>query len=181
MKFVTSSVMCVVMFCAVAAWSQNRQGNTKRARDCGADCTLLKASTLPLTDQEIQDLSTIWKDEKLALDVYTALSEIYDLQVFANIAASEQRHLSAVATLLARYEVPVPEPEDTTDLVSRGSINLSEALFVGVYIEEKDIADLQEALNNTDRRDISRVYANLLNGSYNHLDAFESIHQVAAQ
>ena len=45
-------------------------------------------------------------------------------------------------------------------------------LKVGVFIEETDIADLGAGIASTTRRDIKKVYSNLLRGSYNHLDAF---------
>ena len=44
----------------------------------------------------------------------------------------------------------------------------------GLFIEETDIVDLKEGLSSTNRTDITNVYSNLLEGSLNHLDAFES-------
>ncbi|MBW2428627.1 MAG: DUF2202 domain-containing protein [Deltaproteobacteria bacterium] len=41
-------------------------------------------------------------------------------------------------------------------------------------IEEMDIADIERMLEETDNADIKRVLSNLLNGSYNHLDAFKT-------
>jgi hypothetical protein len=43
---------------------------------------------------------------------------------------------------------------------------------VGAIIEEKDILDIQEALDRTTHRDVIRVYTSLLAGSYSHLTAF---------
>jgi len=45
---------------------------------------------------------------------------------------------------------------------------------VGVFIEETDIDDLYAALKSTKRRDIKKVYNNLLQASFNHLDAFNT-------
>jgi hypothetical protein len=45
---------------------------------------------------------------------------------------------------------------------------------VGVIIEETDIDDLNEAIATSQHNDIKTVYSNLLQGSLNHLDAFES-------
>ena len=45
---------------------------------------------------------------------------------------------------------------------------------MGAAIEEIDILDLQERLSQIDNADIQQVFNNLLNGSYNHLQAFVS-------
>ena len=55
-----------------------------------------------------------------------------------------------------------------------GSVSLDEALKVGVSIEELDIADLEQALQETSMRNIQRVFENLLDASNNHLDAFNA-------
>jgi len=125
--------------------------------------------------------------EKLAHDVYVTLYEKWKLNIFSNISRSEQRHFEAIGTLLSRYNVPDPSAGKAVGefsspelqnlynvLVGRGGVSVEAALQVGVDIEEKDIADLQVAMAVTDNWDIDRVYSNLLNGSYNHLDAFES-------
>ena len=57
-------------------------------------------------------------------------------------------------------------------MIAQGSVSLTEALNVGVLIEQTDIADLQARLAQTDNADIQLVYTNLMNASYNHLAAF---------
>ena len=47
-----------------------------------------------------------------------------------------------------------------------------EALKVGAFIEEYDIADLQRHLAEIQNATIARVYGNLLRGSKFHLKAF---------
>jgi Uncharacterized protein domain (DUF2202) len=59
-------------------------------------------------------------------------------------------------------------------LITQGSISSVEALTVGVLIEETDINDLIKAIATTQRKDIRTVYYNLLQGSRNHLNDFES-------
>ncbi len=56
----------------------------------------------------------------------------------------------------------------------RGSQSSKEALQVGVTIEETDIADLQKYIGLTNKPNTENVYTNLLNGSYHHLDAFNT-------
>ncbi|MEN8128134.1 MAG: DUF2202 domain-containing protein, partial [Planctomycetota bacterium] len=62
------------------------------------------------------------------------------------------------------------------DLVAQGSGEgaiLKDALEVGVFIEELDIHDIKDLmLPDATQTDVQRVLANLLAGSYNHLDAF---------
>ena len=68
------------------------------------------------------------------------------------------------------------------DLMIKCDGSLVDALYVGVEIEETDIRDLEDYLGLlpeqpdklTEKKDINIVFTNLLNGSYNHLDAFES-------
>ena len=93
--------------------------------------------------------------------------------------------MDAIKTLLDRYGITDPaagkgvgeftnlEIKILYDaLIDRGDDSLVEALRVGVDIEDMDIDDLEEALLSAKHRDIKKVYTNLMNGSYNHLDAF---------
>lgn len=140
----------------------------------------------PATDAEIQWLTFMREEEKLARDVYTALGEKWNLIVFKNIAASEDRHFASVGVLLTRYGIK--DPASTLDgvytdsrlsalyaeLMAKGSKSVQDALEVGVLIEKADIADLEKALAATTKTDLKRVFTNLLDGSYSHLEAFES-------
>ncbi len=143
-----------------------------------------------LSDAEKDDLIFIREEEKLARDVYLTLYEIWETRIFENIAASEQTHMDAIMVLLDRYGIPDPAAGKNSgeftneelqnlyrELVDYGGQSMFKAMEVGVIIEEKDIDDLQESMSRTTHRDVSRVYKNLLNGSYNHLEAF--IYQLA--
>ena len=61
-----------------------------------------------LSAAESDALQYMREEEKLAHDVYVTLYDLWGLRVFSNIAASEQQHTSAVATLLSRYAVSDP-------------------------------------------------------------------------
>lgn len=141
----------------------------------------------PLSDLERAGLVFMREEEKLARDVYALLGERTGLRIFSNIAASEQTHMDAVGTLLARYEVadPVVDPRpgaftDATlaalyaDLVAQAAASDIKALRVGALIEDLDIADLALRLGQTDNPDIRLVYENLMRGSRNHLRSFVS-------
>lgn len=139
-----------------------------------------------LSSREIDDLLFMREEEKLARDVYLMMYNMWDeLEIFANIAASEQKHMDAVLRLLIKYEIPDPAlgPGEFTnkelqtlydELVERGLGGELDALLVGVTIEEKDMTDIVDAMKRTNEPDILRVYDNLLAGSVMHLDAFLS-------
>ncbi len=146
--------------------------------------------TLPaairLTEAEEQHILYMREEEKLARDVYLTLYELWDAEIFANISESEQRHMDAIKRLVTMYGLEDSVVDDAVgqftnpyfvglydELVLTGEISLEEALKVGVRIEELDIADLELALLETSKRTVRRVFQNLLNGSYNHLDAFQ--------
>jgi hypothetical protein len=138
-----------------------------------------------LTQEEKDWLLYMREEEKVARDVYIALYDKWGLTIFNNISKSEQTHMGAIKTLLDRYGLPDPAkaPGEFTNtdlkdlydaLIIQGNVSVTEALNVGVLIEETDIDDLTKALAETIHKDITRVYQNLRNGSYNHLAAFES-------
>lgn len=60
----------------------------------------------PLSSAERDGITYTREEEKLARDTYAALGATNP--VFANIGASEQTHVDAVGTLLARYGVEDP-------------------------------------------------------------------------
>ena len=137
---------------------------------------------MAITEKQKSDLVFMYQEEKLARDVYTYFSKIYDLKVFGNIAKSEENHMEQIETLLKAYKIPVPKLKagEFSDkelkvlydkLIQQGKTSEKEALKVGILIEDKDIADLKEKIKNSPD-DIKFVYSNLLKGSENHKKAF---------
>jgi hypothetical protein len=124
------------------------------------------------------------EEEKLAHDVYTVLGETWGGNTFTNILASETSHQDQVLTLLNTYgltdprstEIGVftnPELQALYDqLIAQGMTSQIEAYKVGVLIEEKDIADLNTAIDSTTDTTIIATLETLLSGSENHLAAF---------
>lgn len=138
-----------------------------------------------LTAAQRAKLLYMREEEKLAHDVYTQLAQRYPDAPFAQIAASEQRHASAVQRQLDRAGIPDPTAGNAVGtfenadlqklydtLVTRGSSSRSEALKVGALIEETDIADLRASGDITTDAQIKRVYANLERASGQHLRIF---------
>ncbi|NJE06470.1 DUF2202 domain-containing protein [Thermococcus sp. M36] len=140
-----------------------------------------------LSQEEIDGLLWIIEEEKLARDVYLTLYDLWGLQVFNNIANSEQMHMNAVLSLIEKYNLTAPDTLDQVgvfqdeelqalydQLIETGSQSEVDALKVGALIEEVDIEDLEERIAQTDNEDIKTVYSNLMAGSENHLRAFTS-------
>lgn len=141
----------------------------------------------PAAQTTEEGLLYVREEEKLARDVYLFLYDQWNLQVFQNIADSEQTHMNTVKSLLETYGLPDPAADlqagqfaDETlqalydQLIAQGRLGLSEALKVGAAIEEVDILDLQSRLDSDLPDDVRLAYENLLSGSYNHLAAFTS-------
>ena len=138
-----------------------------------------------LSEKEIAGLILMREEEKLARDVYNALGEKWGINIFTNIARSEQTHTDAIKVLLDRYEIEDPVKDDHSgvftspeldelyqNLTEQGSSSLLDALTVGAIIEDLDIKDLNELSAETDNADIIATYDNLNKGSRNHLRAF---------
>jgi len=144
-----------------------------------------KPSLSALSVAEIEGLLFMREEEKLARDVYLTLNDLWNLRIFQNIARSESTHMEAILTLVDRYRLEDPAynlgvGEFTNpnlqalydQLVAQGAQSISEALKVGVAIEEIDILDLEAQIAESDQADIVGVYEQLLKGSRNHLRSF---------
>ncbi len=141
-------------------------------------------ATSGLTPTEVEAIKYMAEEEKLALDVYSKLADIYpNVPVFTNIAKSESTHVKAVLHLAEKYGIPIslgaPGQFNNThiqelydQLIKEGSKGLEEALKVGALIEETDIKDLQEWIAKVQHEDIKQVFECLMMGSRNHLRAF---------
>ena len=138
-----------------------------------------------LSNKEIDGLILMREEEKLARDVYNTLGEKWGMQIFTNIAKSEQTHTDAIKVLLDRYEIEDPVKNDSVgvftslelnglyqNLLEQGNLSLLDALTVGAIVEDLDIKDLNELSAKTDNADIITTYNNLNKGSRNHLRAF---------
>lgn len=143
--------------------------------------------TATLTEEEVAGLLEMREEEKLARDVYRSFYAEYGHRVFNNISKSEDAHMSAVLYVINGYGLidpafdeegafnAAPFPELYVQLTEQGNASLIDALKVGAFIEEYDIADLQTHLAETENSTILCVYGNLLRGSTFHLRAFTSV------
>lgn len=138
-----------------------------------------------LNSAELDALTYMAEEEKLARDVYLELGDIWNLRVFDNIAHAEQQHIDSVTVLFERYDIAAPSTLGTPgvfedqnlqalydSLVAAGSESMTAALTVGATIEDVDIADLEERLVDIDNQDITVIFNSLIAGSENHMRAF---------
>jgi hypothetical protein len=169
---------------------------------------ITQTSSATLDENERTHLVFMREEEKLARDVYTTLSTMYPgSAVFGNIDDSEQKHTDSVKDTLVQYNIDDPNTNDNVGvftgedygwyftekyaaLVARGAMSELEALYVGAYIEELDMLDINQCPNvivdtiqvitessecgkvYTNNPDIQGLYGNLLDGSENHLAAY---------
>ncbi|WP_319824408.1 DUF2202 domain-containing protein [Thalassovita sp.] len=146
--------------------------------------------TTAVATYDTDDIATLLymlEEEKLAGDIYEAFAELYDKKIFENIAASEDNHFDALLDQAESLGLDVdefvfepagtfvdPALQDLYDtLLAQGSLSLTNALEVGVLIEETDITDISAAIEGVEGTALADVYQNLLDGSLNHLAAFE--------
>ncbi len=184
-----ASMTALALTVTSVVWASPAVAASAQTNTAGAATQLPAQVAVPatLTPGEIAGLKFMREEEKLARDVYLTLNEVWDIQVFSNIARAEQSHMAAVGTLLTRYgiadpaagkdvgEFTNPELQVLYDqLVAQGGQSLADALRVGAAIEEIDIRDLIEELATVEHSDIQRVYERLEQGSENHLRAFVS-------
>lgn len=149
-------------------------------------------STLPgenlpiLSDLEEENIIHLREEEKLARDVYLIMYDVWGQKIYLNISDSEQRHMDAVKQLIDKYGLEDPVVDDSScvftnqdfaklceELVTKGELSLEDGYEAGVIIEEMDIEDIQRMIGDTDKPDILKVLGSLLEGSVNHLEAFE--------
>jgi len=187
-KSVAKSILPAAGLLSMALFAQN--GPQGPGNGPGTGCgngVCNPVVVVPATAEEVRWLTFMREEEKLARDVYRALYERWKLPVFDRIAASEQQHFTMVGGLLTRYEIADPAADDTPgvytdprftalykELLAKGDMSIKDAIEVGVLIETVDIDDLGKAIAETQKYDLKRVFGNLMQASFSHLDAFES-------
>lgn len=172
-------------------WAQGAveymEANPDLATEVQTASPVVASETAPvMTDEE--GVLLMREEEKLARDVYLALYEQWGIRTFANIARSEQRHMDAMAALMATKGIADPvvgsAPGEFVneelqvlydELVAKGSTSAVEALTVGAIIEDLDIYDLKRLLEGNEDPLTRQVYTSLLRGSENHMRSFAGL------
>lgn len=141
-----------------------------------------EASALSATDAMLLYMA---EEEKLAMDVYDALGDLWGARIYSQISSSEATHQDRVLSLLDAAGLADPRTgvagtfadEELQalydELIALGSTSPTAAFEVGVMIEERDIVDLTEAISLTSDASVITVLEALRSASENHLSAFE--------
>lgn len=143
---------------------------------------------ITLNEAEVESLLYMIEEEKMARDVYDALYELTGIESFDTISNSEQKHYDKLLEVALKAGVDTTSISDEagvyvnseiqdlyTTLLAQGSLSPEDAVAVGIFIEQTDIADLQSTIESADVTILGQVYSRFLDASQNHLAAFESI------
>jgi len=150
-------------------WQENKGHN--------ASDMILNIDKQDVNTTEIDLLKKQYEEEMMANELYNSFYEMYGVQTFKNIAASEAKHMEAVKALLDRYNIDTPSNYDHIqvlyeELKSKWELSLLDALEVWVNIEKVDIDDIIIAIKYTDNNDIKIIFTNIGWASYNHMRWF---------
>ena len=188
LQWITGAILPVVINLALG-------GSGAASADTAAALDFNEQTHLVLTCEE----------EMLARDVYRVLgSRFPEIGVFADMEANNEHSRCAVLDLLRKYRVSIPRVNDNVGvfswgiygryfmekylvLTNQGSSSPLNALYVGAFIEElnildinqcpKVIVDISNGINEvaacgrhyTRNPDVLRIYDDLLNESGKHL------------
>ena len=137
-----------------------------------------------ITQEEKDCLIFMREEEKMARDVYLYAFDLYGMQIFSNIANSEQTHMDKILELLNTYEISDPASSEMgvfnnvdlqtlyNELIAKCDSSRLDAFTVGATIEDVGLKDLENCSESTNKVDIITVYENLSCGSRNHMRAF---------
>lgn len=125
-------------------------------------------------DNTLEDmLNYAIEDEYLAKAEYEKIMAEFDVtRPFSNIMKAETQHISALLPLFEKYDIAVPANTASEHLVIPDT--LAEIYSIGVEAEIANIAMYEKFLADPDLpSDVKAVFTALMNGSENHLKAFE--------
>jgi hypothetical protein len=141
-----------------------------------------RSSSAPLSPSDRSTLLYVSEQEKLARDLYAALSETWRLDVFHTTSGSEDIHADALRTLLGRYKLPDPAlglsrgefsredlAERYDDLMARGRFSPVEALKAAASVEELEIEDMGARLLHVQAPEIQSVLESVVASDKHHL------------
>ncbi len=151
------------------------------------DLKSVTTGTDDLTVEQTDWLKFMREEEKLARDLYLALSVDFTVPAFKNIARAEENHMNAVLAILTTYGIEDPASPESgvfnnadlqalyNTLLEKGKLSLAEALKVGALVEETDILDLADVYALNPGEDLKTLTEALMLGSRNHLRAFNRV------
>lgn len=164
-------------------WTERGDHHRNADRDCDG---FLGGTVTELSPAQARALARQAEMEKLSHDVYLGLADVGQDPRFTRIAQSENRHLSALRTLMDRHGVEDPTAGKSVgeftskdlarryhDYLDRGTASPAAALEVAREVERHDMAGLEAAAKNLDAPDLERVFDHLADASRMHLEALD--------
>lgn len=128
----------------------------------------------PLTEAEIEALNSVLQDEYHAWAVYDqVIQDFGEVVPFVAIRNAEARHAAAVQRQFEKYGLPIPENQWIGNVDSFASVEAACTAAAQAEIANASLYD--DALANTTRADLTRVFSRLQSASLNnHLPAFQA-------
>jgi len=175
MKSISKTIVPLTLLKPTLATAKEDQGNEGNNR---------QAVVTELYPEDESTLLSMREEEKLAKEVYLAMDEQWNQQVFRNIANSEQSHMDALLRKINSFGLSDPvlprrgefysdELQSLyRDLVAKGKQSYIDSLEVGATVEDIDIYDFMMAIEATNNLALKTSYEKLLEGSKNHLRTF---------
>lgn len=149
--------------------------------------TLIFGQTASVDQQSDKTIMYMLEEEKVAKDVYDFFEEKYGNQIFANISSAEEMHQEMMEKLAINNDL-IKAGEFNADeagiyanqelqelynsLIADGEKSFTDALRVGVEIEELNIRDLEASIEGSEDEASVTVYNYLKDASERHLNAF---------
>ena len=183
MKTMTRNILVVVSAASLVGLAATAQAVGAAETTTPAPAVATETALEPALAEQLR---VTREEERMARDLYAALATEHDgARPMSRITTSEQRHFDQVGLLLERYGIADPSaglesgsyafPELQSlydEWLTEGSESLDAAYQVGIELEQRDIADLEALIEETDQTDVRMVLERLLAGSQHHLSAY---------
>jgi hypothetical protein len=141
-------------------------------------------SSKTLTAAELQDLNYMVEKEKLMRNVYEALYDDHQLEIFDTYAGNKERHMNLLAVRLHKYDMenttvnlPYGEFNNSSlqqtynSFIASGQRSLAAAINYTQAMEENHVVIVEQSIAALDgNSDILSIYNMILSDSENYLD-----------
>ncbi len=136
-----------------------------------------------LSGQEEKGIVFVREEEKVAVNFYGMMSDLFGSEVLTQLAESERTHLGVTALPVEKYHLQDPTVDRTDgefmsnslqahydELIEEGSPSLSDAFIAGTTLQEASLVTIQNQLDRVaNNRDLRNMYAALRVATRNHL------------
>lgn len=141
-------------------------------------------SLIPLTESETEGLLLIREETKLSRDLNLELYDMWEYELFKDIATSEQSYMEKTESVISDYNIDDPVKDDSrgrytslyisklyNDLLKKGKKSPFEALRICATLEDMNIKDLNDLIENTTNQDLIDHYYELKLAAIGHIRA----------